>query len=261
MSIDSINSVGSPYSSTSTAAEGLTSGLRINNSGDDAAGLAVAIGMTSDIMRDSVGIRNGNDGIGLLKTADGAAQGLTNSMQRMYELSMQAMNGTLNNSQRNMLNAEFQQHLQEIERTAQTTKFNGVELFNGSNESIDIALGENSTSSLKMPNLTLEALGLDGLDLTNVANAGQAAETLMKATEQMGDHFADFGAQQNGLYSAISGLAISAENTQASRSQIMDADFAKLAAAKAKEDVKEQAFIMMHAHKNHDKANVLQLIN
>lgn len=259
MSVDSINSVGSPYSPYNSVTQSLNSGKQINSSADNAAGLAVATGMTTEIMGQSVGMRNANDGMSLLQTADGATRGMTASVQRMYELSVQAMNGTLNASQRNMLNQEFQQNLQEINRTATTTKFNDISLLDGANPQIDIALGD-SKSTLNLPTLTSDALGLTGMDITDPANAGTAMEALLNATDMLSTSQAEFGAQQNGLYSAVSNMATEQQNAYASRSQIMDTDFARASTDRARNDVLMQASIMMQAQGNQDKSNVLQLL-
>jgi flagellin len=259
MSVDSINSVGSPYSPYNSVTQSLTSGKQINSSADNAAGLAVATGMTTEIMGQSMGMRNANDGMSLLQTADGATRGMTASVQRMYELSVQAMNGTLNASQRNMLNQEFQQNLQEINRTASTTKFNDISLLDGANPQIDIALGD-SKSTLNLPTLTSDALGLTGMDITDPANAGTAMEALLNATDMLSTSQAEFGAQQNGLYSAVSNMATEQQNAYASRSQIMDTDFARASTDRARNDVLMQASIMMQAQGNQDKSNVLQLL-
>lgn len=260
MSVDSINSVGSPYSPYNPTNTSLTTGQQINRSADNAAGLAVVTGMTTEIMGQSVGMRNANDGMSLLQTADGATRGMTESIQRMYELSVQSMNGTLSASQRNMLNTEFQQQMEEINRTASTTKFNDISLLDGANPDIEIALGDSSKSTLTMPTLTSDALGLTGVDISNPANAGAAAEALLNATDSLSSSQANFGAQQNGLYSAVSSMATSQENSYASRSQILDTDMARASTDKARNDVLMQASIMMQAQGNQDKSNVLQLL-
>lgn len=216
--------------------------------------------MSTEIIAQSAGMRNANDGISLLQTADGAARGMTNSIQRMYELSVQSMNGTLNDSQRNMLNTEFQQNLQEINRTATTTKFNDISLLDGQNPDINIALGDSSKSTLNMPTLTSDALGLTGMDITNTANAGSAMEALLNATKLLSNSQAEFGAQQNSLYSAVSSMAISEQNSYSARSQIMDTNMASASTDKARNDVLMQASIMMQAQGNQDKSNVLQLL-
>ncbi len=260
MSVDSVNSLGSPYASYNPAMTSIASGKQINTSADNAAGLAVVTGMTTEIMEQSVGMRNANDGMSLLQTADGATKGMVNSVQRMYELSVQSLNGTLSASQRNMLNTEFQQQMQEINRTATTTKFNEISLFDGQNPQINIALGADNNSTLNMPTLTTDTLGLTGMDISNPANASLAMESLLKATESLSTSQAQFGAQQNGLYSAISNMATSQQSEYASRSQILDTDMARASTDKARNDALMQASIMMQAKGNQDKSNVLQLL-
>lgn len=259
MNVDSINSVAAynPYNSVN---QSMASGKQINNAADDPAGLAVATGMNSQILEQSMGMRNANDGISMLQTADGTARGMTVSVQRMYELSVQSMSGTLNASQRNILNMEFQQNLQEMNRMASTTQFNGMNLFDGSNSDINIALG-GSNNNVNLPNLTASALGIDSLDISDMSNAGLAMEALMQAQDTLSSTQAEFGAQQNRMYSAVSNMAINEQNTQASMSQIMDTDYARAATERARNDVLAQAGLMMQAQGNQDRANVLQLIN
>ncbi|WP_028485160.1 flagellin N-terminal helical domain-containing protein [Hydrogenovibrio halophilus] len=109
-----------------TTMERLTSGLRINRSADDAAGLAVTTGMKTQTIGTEMAIRNANDGIGLVQTVDGASEEVTNMMQRMRELGIQSMNGTYNNDNRQQMQVEFRQLQLEIDRVADTTKFNGM---------------------------------------------------------------------------------------------------------------------------------------
>lgn len=259
MSVDSINNLSSSYSAYNPTNQSITSGTQINRAADNAAGLAITTGMTTEIIGQSVGMRNANDGISLLQTADGATRGMTESVQRMYELSVQAMNGTLNASQRNMLDQEFQQNLQEINKMATTTKFNEISLLDGQNPQINIALGD-SSSTLDLPTLTTDALGLTGMSINDLTQIGTTMDALLNATSALSSSQAEFGAQQNGLYSAVSNMATSQQNSYASRSQILDTDYARASANKARDDVLNQAGIMMQAHNNQDKANVLQLL-
>lgn len=259
MSVDSINNLSSSYSAYNPTTQSITSGAQINRAADNAAGLAITTGMTTEIIGQSVGMRNANDGISLLQTADGATRGMTESVQRMYELSVQAMNGTLNASQRNMLDQEFQQNLQEINKMATTTKFNEISLLDGQNPQINIALGD-SSSTLDLPTLTTDALGLTGMSINDLTQIGTTMDALLNATSALSSSQAEFGAQQNGLYSAVSNMATSQQNSYASRSQILDTDYARASANKARDDVLNQAGIMMQAHNNQDKANVLQLL-
>ena len=163
MAITGYSSISSSlYSSNiDSVAQTLTSGQRINQSADDVAGQAIITSLSSRINTQDMATRNANDGISLLQTADGASESITASLQRMNELAIQASNGTLNDSQRNALNQEFQQNLQGINQIAENTSFNNQNLLNGENSSLNIALGE-SGSQINLPNLTSDGLAISG---------------------------------------------------------------------------------------------------
>ncbi len=240
--------------------QSLTSGQRINNAADDAAGQAIVTALTTQINSQDVGTRNANDGISLLQTADGATKGIGQSLQRMNELTIQSLNGTLNQSQRNILNNEFQQNIKNINDIAGTTSFNGNNLLNGDTASVDIALGE-SSSSLTLPTLTSDSLSLTGLNISNSTDATAALEGITNAIEQLSTAQSEFGAQQNGLTSAIENLQSQNVNNQATRSQINDTDYAKASADQFRQDVLTQSAIAMQSHRNNSQAQVLQLLN
>ncbi|WFE68126.1 flagellin [Thiomicrospira sp. R3] len=260
MSIESINSLGSNFSSISPASANMTSGQQINRAADNPSGLAVATGLKQDAIRDSAGLRNANDGISLLQTAESGSRSITANIQRMMELSLQSMNGTMNPAQRNTLNTEFQQMMQAIDQTTQNTKFNGMALLNAENTELSIALGETSTT-LGLPELSLASLGLSSLNINNANNATLALDSLQKASSLLSDTQALLGAQQNGLFSAGNDMATLKQNTLESLSQIIDTNYAKAASDQAREDILTKAGIMMQAQGNQDRANVLQLIN
>lgn len=261
MTINPYTPIASNYvSGPSQATESLTSGSRINHAADDAAGLAVVTAMTTQINTQDVATRNANDGMSMLQTADGASESIASSLQRMRELSMQAMNGTYTDSQRQMMNMEFQQNLKGISQIAETTSFNGNKILNGDEASMDIALGSDSTSSLTLPNLTSGGLSIDGLDLTNSANAALAAEGITAALEQLTTARSEFGAQQNGLTSAVASIESQNINVMASRSQISDTDFAKASSEQARQNILNQSAIAMQSQGMQSKAAVLQLL-
>ena len=249
------------FSGVNPATESLTSGSRINSAADDAAGLAVVTALTTQVNTQDVATRNANDGISMLQTADGASESINASLQRMNELSIQAMNGTYSASQRQMMNVEFQQNLEGINQIAETTSFNGNKLLNGDSASMDIALGANSNSSLTLPNMTSGGLSIDGLDLSNPANAALASEGITAALEQMSGARAEFGAQQNGLTSSIENISSQNINSMSARSQISDTDFAKASAEQAKQNILNQSAIAMQSQGMQSKAAVLQLLS
>ncbi|NPA72224.1 MAG: flagellin-like protein [Gammaproteobacteria bacterium] len=263
MGIDAYSSnINSPFYSTglNSASESLASGSRINRTSDDAAGQAIITALTSQINSQDMASRNANTGISLLQTADGASDTIGQSLQRMNELSLQAMNGTMNDSQRSMLNDEFQQNLEMINQVSQSTTFNGMNLLNGDNANISIALGEGS-SDLTLANLTTDGLNLSGLDITSAASASSALSGLTTAIEQLGSARSQFGAQQNGLSSAVNNLQSQNISNQANRSQMSDTDFAKAITEQVRQGVLNQTSVAMQAQGNQSKADVLQLLS
>ncbi|GKT12456.1 MAG: flagellin [Thiomicrorhabdus sp.] len=251
----------SSMSGINPTTQSLTTGSRINSAADDAAGLAIITALSTQINSQDMATRNANDGISMLQTADGASESIGASLQRMNELSLQAMNGTYSTSQRQMMNEEFQQNLLSISQIAETTNFNGNKLLNGDAASMDIALGSNSTSSLTLPNFSTAGLSIDALNITNPANAALASEGITAALEQLTTARSEFGAQQNGLSSAIENIGSQNMNTMASRSQISDTDFAKASAEQAKQSILNQSAIAMQSQGMQSKAAVLQLLN
>ena len=250
----------SPYSSgLNSVNESLASGSQINRASDSPATQAIITALTSQVNTQDMATRNANTGISLLQTADGASNSITQSLQRMNELTIQSMNGTLNPSQRSILNQEFQQNLQSISQIADSTSFNGNTLLNGDTANIDIALGE-TTNSLNLPNLSTDALSITGLNISNPANASLALESLGVAIEQLDSARSQFGAQQNGLTSAIDNQQNQSLNTMATRSQISDTDFARAIAEQSRLNILNESSIAMMSQGTQSKSSVLQLL-
>lgn len=256
MAVDSISPVFSVQATY--ALEPLASGQRINRSADDPAGQAVATGFTSQIRQMDVAGYNANAGMNLLQTADGVTSSIVEQAQRMRELSLQSM-GTVNDAQRTALNAEFQQGIQSIAQMTQTAQFNGIPLLDNSTPTVSIALGEGS-SDLSLPDLSPDALGLSGLDLSSSGNAQAALEQLGLVLNGLSDQRASFGAQQNGLLSSVSQLAQSNQNAMTSRSQISDADMAKAVMQQTRQQILESAGVAMQVHRQQSDANAVQLL-
>jgi flagellin len=154
-----------------TATERLSSGLRINSAKDDAAGLAIANRMTSQVQGLNQAVRNANDGAALIQTAEGGLEEMTNIMQRMRELSIQSANGTYDTGNRTTLNAEVTQLKAEIDRIAETTSFNGQNILDGSIGGISLQVGENAnqTIALDIDSLKTNNIGANGGDLVGTA--------------------------------------------------------------------------------------------
>lgn len=258
MAVDSISPVFSTQQAT--ALQQLTSGSRINQAADDPAGQAIVSAYTSQIREQDVAIRNANDGIGLLQTANGASSNIVDQIQRLSELSLQAQNGTLNDAQRNILNTEFQQGLESIQQIAGTTSFNGTNLLDGSYSSLSIALGESATD-INLPDLTTSTLGLNGLSIDSTGNATTTLDQLNAALETINQGQAQFGAQQNTLVASINNIAETNLNTIATRSQIDDADMARAYSEQVRQQVLDNASVALQSQRNQQQENTLQLLS
>ncbi|MDG6777453.1 flagellin [Thiomicrorhabdus sp. zzn3] len=260
MAIESFGPIpSSSYASSLSATSSMASGSRINQSADDPAGQAVVATMTTQVNEQDMATRNANDGISLLQTADAGSGAITQSLQRMNELAVQAQNGVLSASQREMLNMEFQQNLETINGIANNTSFNGINLLNADTASVDIALGD-SSSTLNLPNMTTDGLGLTGLSISDPASASLAMESLNLAGEQLMTQRSQFGAQQNGLTSAIDNLSSQNLNTMAARSQISDADMARAMTELVRQNILNESSAAMQAQNNQSRGTLLQLL-
>ncbi|VAW44235.1 Flagellin protein FlaA [hydrothermal vent metagenome] len=248
-------------SSLTSVNQSMASGQRINSTADDPSGQAIINALSAQLNAQDMGVRNANDGVSMLQTADGASDMVTQSLQRMSELSLQAINGTLNTSQRGVLNNEFQQSLQTINQIVESTRFNGQTLLNGDMSSVNIALGSESNSTLTLPTLTTDALSITGLSIADPVNASTALAGVASAIEQLGTSRAEFGAQQNSLISSIDNLQNQNIASYATKSQISDTDFAKAIAEQSRQNILNESAIAMQSQGNQSKATVLQLLN
>ena len=260
-----------------TAMERLTSGKRINGAADDAAGLAITTKMTTQVMGTDMAIRNANDGIAKIQTADGASEEVTNMLQRMRELGVQALNGTYSTGNRTQMQEEFSALQEEIDRIAQTTKFNGVNLLNsaalgastakvfhvgwesGVNNKISMSVLNVGTSALSAGGVTLGSLTLTST-ATGTTAASAAVSKLDVVMSKVNLQRASWGALQNRLESTVSNLSNVNENIQGARSRIEDADFAKESANLARTQVLQQAGMSMLSQANQQSQNVMQLL-
>ena len=271
MSLNSQRHLNSSQRSMATSIERLSSGLRINSAKDDAAGLAVAEGMTSKIRGMNVAVRNANDGISMAQTAESALVQVTNNMQRIRELAVQSANGTLGDTERGHLQLEVDQLTQEISRIVDTTEFNGSKLFAASGSvSIQIGANQGETISISTEDLTSlksYAAGSGAVDTIDISTSGAAAAALATGTGQITGDIdtivaarATMGAVQNRFESVISSLSSYSENLQAAKSRIMDTDFAAETAELTRTQILQQAGTAMVAQANSTPQSVLSLL-
>lgn len=255
-------------STTTTRLEGnfrhLSSGLRITSASDDPAGLGISERMRSQLKSLSQAARNGQDGVSLVQTAEGALGEATNSLARMRELAIAAANGTLNTGDRATLDAEFQALILEIDRIADTTVFNGVNLLNTATGTIPIQIGTelDETIVLNLADATDSGLGLTGasFDLTSISNATAALQTIDTAITSITSIRGDLGAAQNRLESAIRSIQNAEENLSAAESRIRDVDIAKETADLTRNTILQQAAVSILAQANAQPQIALSLL-
>ena len=284
MAMNASRNLGIAYGNLSDSVRKLSSGLRVNSSADDAAGLAIRELMRSDVATLNQGVRNANDAISLIQTADGALGVIDEKLIRMKELAEQAATGTYNSDQRLMIESEYQAMASEITRIANSTDFNGVHLLNG-NLSSDTHKGDGLTSTgklkvhfgtandsaedyyyIKIGNSTASALGVGnqvsgaGGSISTQEAAQKALVALEKAIISKDKIRADLGAMQNRLENTVSNLQIQAENLQAAESRISDVDVATEMTNFVRNQVLTQAAVSMLSQANSLPQMALSLI-
>jgi len=259
--------------SMSTAMEQLSTGTRVNSAKDDAAGLAIGQNMTSQIRGLNMAVRNLNDGINMMQTAEGAMVEQSNMLQRMRELAVQAMNGTYSNTQRSYLNVEFQQLGLQINRIASDTKWNDQTLLNKSvvtqgqtvTGTFQYQAGSSSgqTVTVVIGKVNMSGLGLTTSGGVSIASGGVAGAALTKissALETINAQRATIGAAINRMQYAADNLTNISSNATQSRSTIMDTDYALATTQLAKTQIIQQAATAMLAQANQQAQGVLSLL-
>jgi flagellin len=265
---------------TSQAMTRLSTGKRINSASDDAAGLAIATSMTSQINGMNQGIKNANDGISLAQTAEGSLTEVTNMLQRVRELAVQSASGTYSSSDRDQMQAEVTSLTGQIKNVLTSTTFNGVALFSttsGSNLTFSIQAGANHNAA---DVVSISSVGIDGTQLvstlasgagfqvsdtvsgdgTGIANANTTIDNVDTVLKQVATVNANFGAGQSQLQSAVNNMTNNVTNLSAARSRIEDTDYSAESTAMAKAQILSQASTAMIAQANQSQQNVLTLL-
>ena len=246
--------------------ERLATGSRINKAGDDAAGLAVASSMTAQIRGLDMAAKNANDAISMIQTADGATIEIGNMLQRMRELAVQAANGTYVDTDLDALDTEFQQLIEEIERVADQTQFNGSNIIDnsiGATGVVTYQVGADASQSMTVDFGDLQTAGdllVSALDVDSATNAATAITTIDTALTTLNTQRATYGAAINRLEYTVDNLNNISTNTQASRSRIQDADYASESTALASSQIIQQAGTAMLAQANQQAQSVLALL-
>lgn len=249
--------------SLSKTMEQLSTGKRINSAADDAAGLAISNKMTSQIRGLNQAVRNANDGISMVQTAEGATQEITNMLQRMRELAVQGANDTYSADDRTALGKEVSQLEAEITRIATNTKWNGMSVLSSAQDKtlqVGIANSTDSDVTISLQDMTSSGLDVAGLDLGSHASAQGALDKLDAAIGKVDSFRADLGAKVNRLNYAADNLNNVSMNTSASRSRIQDTDYAQATTELARTQIIQQAATAMLAQANQQPSAVLSLL-
>ena len=252
------------------AMERLSSGQRINSAADDSAGLAIRDKMTSQIQGLNQAVRNANDAISFMQTAEGALEETTNILHRMRSIAVQAVNDTNSSSDRTSLNNEISKLQAEITRISVTTTFNDKNLIDGSMTDSQFQIGHKSGQqiSVALNNMDATAIGtgtavttaVGSVAVTSVTHAAQAISSIDNALAAIGSERAKLGAFQNRLQHAVNNMTNMSANTSAARSQVADADYAAESSSLAKNQILQQAGTAMLAQANASAQTVLSLL-
>jgi flagellin len=247
-----------------TSFERLSSGFRINRAADDSAGLQISDRLTSQIQGLDQAVRNANDAISVVQTAEGALSEVTTSLQRIRVLAVQSQNGINSSADRTALQAEVTQLQQEISRVASTTEFGGVNLLNGG-FSAAFLVGANGGQTISVNISRSGGFGASGLGVgtVTVATAAEASAALASidtAISTIGAQRATLGALQNRFQSTIRNLSNISENLSGARSQIRDTDFAVETAELTRNQIVQQASLSVLSQANQQPQTALSLL-
>lgn len=245
----------------------LSSGSRITQAADDAAGLAISEKLKAQIRGTNQATRNANDGISMVQTAEGGLNEISNILVRLRELSVQSASDTVGDTERKFSDLEYQNLKQEIERISQVTEFNGLKLLNGQGEQLDFQIGINNDSfqdrisyDVQATNTKLDNLGLSSISVMNKAGAQESLAVLDSAITAVSGSRANLGALQNRLSSTVNNLQISSENMSAANSRIRDTDYADATAQNARMNILNAAGTSVLGQANMQTQNALKLI-
>lgn len=248
--------------------ERLASGSRINHAGDDAAGLAISESLRAQLRGLGQAERNAQDGISLIQVAEGGLTEISNILIRMRELGVQAASDTIGENERKFLDIEFQQLLEEIDRIAKSTEYNGVPLLAGTSGTFEVQVGTRNNPMIDRIKL-FDSTSADvnvvslGINLSNVADKASAQNVLAAvdtALSQVISIRAEFGAMQNRMQSVISNLMISRENMNAANSRIRDTDIAEESTELTKNQILMQSGVAVLGQANSTIKSALNLL-
>ncbi|MCA8975664.1 MAG: flagellin FliC [Planctomycetes bacterium] len=243
----------------------LSTGLRISTAADDAAGLAISERLRSQVRSLNQASRNANDGISLVQVGEGALNEVSNILVRLRELSIQSANGSSSTADKNTIKEEFDSLVNEINRIAKSTEFNGIKLLDGSSTTVTFQVGINTTASIDSLNVTLTpalstSLGLASVDIGSNGDTSYAIAQIDGAINSVSQLRGKFGSLQNRLQSTIANLGVAAESLSAAESRIRDVDVAFETAQLTRNSILQQASISILSQANQQPQAALQLL-
>ena len=243
----------------------LSTGLRISTAADDAAGLAISERLRSQVRSLAQASRNANDGISLVQVGEGALNEVSNILVRLRELAIQSANGSSSTADKNTIKEEFDSLVNEINRIAQSTEFNGIRLLDGSSSTVTFQVGINTAAGIDQLNVTLApalstSLGLASVDVGSNGSTSFAITQIDSAINAVSQLRGRFGSLQNRLQSTIANLGVAAESLSAAESRIRAVDVAYETAELTRNNILQQASISILAQANSQPQSALQLL-
>ncbi len=243
----------------------LSTGLRIASAADDAAGLAMSERLRAQIRSLDQAQRNANDGISLAQTGEGALDEVNNILVRLRELSIQASNGTVSDADKDILQEEFQSLRAEIDRIALSTKFNDINLLDGSQAAVTFHVGSGTSAAANQISVNLDptlatSLSLDGLDIGSTGDPSAAIAAIDTAVNTVSSLRGRLGATQNRLQSTVNNLSVQVESLSAANSRIRDVDVAYETAQLTRNSILQQINIALLAQANALPQSALALL-
>ncbi|MEZ4872431.1 MAG: flagellin [Bdellovibrionales bacterium] len=245
----------------------LSSGSRITQAADDAAGLSISENLRSTVRGYNQARRNANDGISMIQVAEGGLSEVSNILTRLRELGVQAASDTVGERERGFIDKEVQQLKNEVQRIAESSRFNGTNLLDGTGDEFSFQIDINNDDfrdriafDASKQNVQLSELGIDGFDYSDKDGAREALTVLEDAQKNVNEHRATLGALQNRLISTGENLSTAIENFSAANARIRDTDVAEASAELARNNILNQASIGILAQANAGPAQALRLI-
>jgi flagellin len=264
-SINAQRHLGTQQARNSHALAALSSGSRIVNASDDAAGLAISENIRGQVRGVSVARQNANNAISLVQVSEGGMNEINNILIRLRELGVQAASDNIGDTEREFLNTEAKQLIDESNRIAKTTRFGNKKLLDGSGEQLEFQVGPfgDDDNVIKLnfnANATSSAIGIDSIDMSSKSGARSTLSTVDDAMQKLGKMRADMGAVQSRLNTTVSNLDIQHENLSAAGSRVRDADIAHESAELASSNILQNAAVQVMAQANQQPASALRLL-